>query len=97
MIENLTPYFNTLKFRFYPRPHESIVESSAPSPECTLSSEINRLVNEARDFLTDHIYDLASVYGDFMEELEEISDPKSLPISVLDDLQFVVNTMGKEK
>jgi hypothetical protein len=82
-------------FRFYPRPHESIVESSAPSPVCTLSAEINRLIDEARNFLVDHIYDLASVYGDFMEEFEDISDPKSLPISVLDDLQYVVNSMGK--
>jgi hypothetical protein len=60
-----------------------------------LSAEINRLIDEARNFLVDHIYDLASVYGDFMEEFEDISDPKSLPISVLDDLQYVVNSMGK--
>ncbi|XP_059486205.1 endoribonuclease Dcr-1 [Neocloeon triangulifer] len=80
--------------RFYPRPHESIVESSTPKTACSLSSEINRLIDEARVFLSDHVYDLASVYGDFIEELEEIGDPRSLPMSVLDDLQYVVDTMG---
>ncbi|CAB3385914.1 Hypothetical predicted protein [Cloeon dipterum] len=78
--------------RYYPHPHESIVESSLHSSQCPVTAEINRLIEEARAFLVDHVYDLASLYGDFIEE--EIGDPKSMPLAVLDDLQFVVDTMG---
>lgn len=66
----------------------------SPKLSCPLTLEILHQITEAQDFLSDHRYDLTDVYSDFLDELEEIQDPRTLPLQVLADLQSVLVSMG---
>lgn len=78
------------------KPKEVLIESAILVEDYT-DVRIKKMVQSLTDFLNDHNYEPASIYGDdeeFGEELKKISNPKNEPLRVINDFMSVLKTMG---
>lgn len=78
------------------KPKEVLIECAART-EDHINSKIKSVVQSLTDFLIEHKYEPASIYGDdeeFGEELKQIPNPKNEPLQVITDFLNVLKTMG---
>lgn len=78
------------------KPKEILIES-ALQRENYINIRIKTIVQNLTDFLNDHKYEPASIYGDdeeFEEELKKIPNPVNEPLHVLAEFLDVLKTMG---
>lgn len=76
------------------RPKEKIVECAELVP-VPLQERLKLVVDDAKDFLADHRFDLSEIYdGEFLEELRDIPDPREAPLKLLEDFLHVLNDIG---
>ena len=66
-------------------PSSSVGDAAAATLEATLRSSLDRCVT----FLTDHIYELFSIYGEEYKDLiSEVPDPIAEPLAMIKDLRY---------
>lgn len=78
------------------KPKEVLIECASQIEDDT-NIKIRDIVQSLINFLNDHNYEPASIYGDdeeFGEELKQIPDPKNEPLKVIADFLAVLKTMG---
>lgn len=78
------------------KPKEILIECALQTDDST-NLRIKSLVDSLTDFLNDHKYEPASIYGDdeeFDEELKQIPNPKSEPLQIIADFLYILKTMG---
>lgn len=78
------------------KPKEILIES-AFQRENNTNMKIKTLVQNLTDFLNDHKYEPASIYGDdeeFGEELKQIPNPINEPLRLIAEFLDILKTMG---
>ncbi|XP_025420848.1 endoribonuclease Dcr-1 isoform X2 [Sipha flava] len=78
------------------KPKEILIECALRTDNST-DIRIKLLVDSLTNFLNNHKYEPASIYGDdeeFGEELKQIPNPKNEPLQVIADFLEVLKTMG---
>ncbi|CAG9816847.1 unnamed protein product [Phaedon cochleariae] len=76
------------------RPHETLIECPKMK-SCSLEDEIKAIVNNTKDFLLEHRFDLSEIYADdFLDDYKEVPDPKTVPMELLNDFIEILNDLG---
>lgn len=78
------------------KPKEILIECALRTEDHT-DNRIKTMIKSLTDFLNDHKYEPASIYGDdeeFGEELKQIPNPKIEPLRLIADFLNVLKTMG---
>lgn len=78
------------------KPKEVLIECAVQKEDAT-NFMIKSMVQSLTDFLNDHNYEPAIIYGDdeeFGEELKQIPNPKYEPLQMIADFLDVLKTMG---
>lgn len=78
------------------KPREVFLEC-AIREEDYINDKIKPMIQSLSNFLNDHRYEPASIYGDdeeFGEELKQIPKPQNEPLKVIADFLVVLKTMG---
>ena len=78
------------------RPREYVAVCGRPSQRSEAEVEVRRLLASVRAFLDDHRYDPIEVYGEgYREFCAGVPDPKKQPISILDNIEKVLDELGE--
>ena len=87
--------------RFFCHPSEEIILNDNHNPEAHLSNipqfeaEIDKIIDNCYTFLTSHRFSLLELYGEeFQDLIEDVPDPKVLPIKLLDDFVYIKKHLG---
>lgn len=78
------------------KPKEVLIECAVQTEDLT-NIMIKSMVQSLTDFLNDHNYEPAIIYGDdeeFGEELKQIPNPKNEPLQMIADFLNILKTMG---
>ncbi|KAL5233188.1 hypothetical protein ACI65C_000598 [Semiaphis heraclei] len=78
------------------KPKEVLIECAIQTEDLT-TIKIKSMVQSLTEFLNDHNYEPAIIYGDdeeFGEELKQIPNPKNEPLQMIADFLEILKTMG---
>jgi endoribonuclease Dicer len=82
--------------RFFCNPTLQIIEYITKSSNPTkIQQQVAKIVKDCYAFFHKHHYSLLEIYGaEFLDLIEDVPDPTTLPISLLDDFVLVMKTCG---
>lgn len=81
--------------RYCNPPVEIVLQCPPPTEDCEISGYLRDLIGTQLAFLQDHRFDPSEIYsGEFLEEIQNYSDPKAEPLELLREYLQVLDELG---